>query len=229
MEKIVIQWGGSSGTLRKQTVEALGRKILSNSEDARVILFPGIGNSVEDAVIAADLALNLAEGGRKVLIIDTDMRRNKLTQILKPEKPGGDPIYGLSEYLSGARTIDDILCMTSRSGLCAVFSGSVTENPLDLLESERFPELINIGTRYFDYILIDCAPADRFRDAEIICTCVDALIPVVKWGTAESKRVGKVMAAFAEIGVPNLGCALYGVPSGKSLMGRYYAKKLASK
>ena len=229
MEKIVIRPNSSAGPLRKKSVEELCNKILMNRENARVILFPGIGRGVEKSALTVQAARHMAESGKKVLIIDTDMRRDKLAEILKPEMTGQETICGLGEYLSGSKTIDSILCMTSESALFAVFSGKADSDPTELLSGDRLLELVNLGTRYFDYIFIDCSPADRFRDAEIISTCVDAVIPLVVWEKAEGQAVRKAAAAFAKIGVPDLGCILVDVPAGNSVFGRYYRKTLGNK
>lgn len=229
MEKVVIRPDTSVGPLRKTSVEGVCKKILTNRENARVILFPGIGRNVEKSTLIVEIARYLAESGNKVLIIDTDMRKDKLTGILNPEKTGQEMIYGLGDYLSGSKSIDNILCMTSESGLFAVFAGKSEEDPIELLSGDQLLELINLGIRYFDYVLIDCSPVDRTRDAEIISTCVDAVIPVVAWGQTEGKAIRKISSVFSKIGVPNLGCILVDMPSGKSLIGRYYRMLLGNK
>ncbi len=229
MEKVVIRPNISVGPRRKTSVEEVCKKVLTNRENARVILFPGIGRNIEKSTLTVEVARFLAESGHKVLIIDTDMRRDKLTGILNPEKTGQETIYGLGEYLSGSKSIDNILCMTSESGLFAVFAGKSDEDPIELLTDNQLLELVNLGIRYFDYVLLDCAPADRFKDAEIISTCVDAVIPVVVWEQTEGRAVKKTSAVFSKIGVPDLGCILVDVPSGKGLIGRYYRMLLGSK
>ena len=98
MEKVIIRPNISVGPRRKTSVEEVCKKVLTNRENARVILFPGIGRNVEKSTLTVEVARFLAESGHKVLIIDTDMRRDKLTGILNPEKTGQEMIYGLGEH-----------------------------------------------------------------------------------------------------------------------------------
>ncbi len=226
MEKIVINPKLSSGALRNSSVEELGRKITERSPDVRVVLFPGIGRCVEKSALVADLAQIMAGEGKRILLIDADMRRDKLTGILNPEKTEGGTITGLGEYLSGEKTIDDILCMTDIPGLCAVFAGKMKDNITDMLSDRRLQELINLGMKYFDYILIDCAPADRYRDAEFISAYVDTVVPIVEWKKAESRTAAGIASSFSEIGVPVMGCVLIDVPVDNTLIGRYFRRLL---
>lgn len=222
----MIRPSGTIGSLKKSALTELGRKITSNRENARVILFPGVGAGSGATTLVSDLARHMAMEGHKVLLVDTDMRKDKLADILNPERSGDGEVFGLCEYLMGMKTIDDVFYMTDLSGLCVVFSGKPAENSVEALGSERFTELINLGTRYFDYILIDCAPVDLYRDAFNISNSVDAVMPVVEWKKATGCGVEKAAAAFDRIGVPVLGYILDEAPVGNSLMGRFYRKLL---
>ncbi len=93
----------------------------------------------------------MAETGKKVLMIDTDIRKSVLVNRLGIDKPG----KGLSEYLSGQCSLDECLYETNVENLHMILTGPVAPNPSELLGSDRFKKLIAKARETYDYVLID--------------------------------------------------------------------------
>lgn len=127
------------------------------------------------STVALGLAAALAEGGRKVLFIDADLRKS----VLMGRHRVTEAVKGLSHYLSGQASDDDIICKTQEEGLHIVFAGVVPPNPSELLGQEKFAHLIDNAKKVYDYIIIDAPPLGSVIDAAVIAKVCDASILVI--------------------------------------------------
>ncbi|HEY6611281.1 MAG TPA: polysaccharide biosynthesis tyrosine autokinase, partial [Pseudomonas sp.] len=130
---------------------------------------PGEGKST----VAANLAYAFGQMER-VLLIDADLRRPTLAKNFK--FPVGTP--GLANLIAGTAKTED--CIKSIEGIDMMCAGAVPPNPLELLSSERFAELIEQLKSSYDRVIIDSPPIQAVSDATILATHADAQIYVIK-------------------------------------------------
>ena len=125
--------------------------------------------------IAANLALALGQMHR-VLLVDADMRR--------PSQAVGfglnRSVNGLSELVAGTEKAEDCIITLEDQGIDFIPSGSVPPNPLDLLSSRRFKELLASLSSQYDKVILDSAPLQAVSDSLILSTLADSLLYVVK-------------------------------------------------
>lgn len=164
------------------------------------------------------LALSLAELGKKVLIIDADMRRSVLVNVIE----NGTVEKGLSHYLSGQCNLADAVCGTDVRGLHILFAGPVPPNPTELLASQLFEETVRSFRDIYDYVLIDAAPLGLVVDAAIIAKNCDASMLVIEANRVKYRFVQEVKEKLEATGCPIVGVVLNKVDRGKS--GKYYGK-----
>lgn len=128
----------------------------------------------------------------KVLLIDADMRRPSLA------KRFGLPAYqpGLANLIAGREQVDDCIVLDEKSGISLLPAGNVPPNPLELLSSPRFAELLNQLKERYDRIIIDTPPVQAVSDALVIAKKVDAVVYVV---AADQTRGGAVQAGIAKL------------------------------
>lgn len=128
----------------------------------------------------------------KVLIIDADMRRPTLA------KRFGLHAYqpGLANLIAGREQLDDCLIVDEKSGITLLAAGNVPPNPLELLSSPRFAELLQQLGERFDRIIIDTPPVQAVSDALVIAKQADAVLYVV---AADQTRGGAVQSGIAKI------------------------------
>lgn len=151
-----------------------------NNKDKKSTVFivtsfnPGSGKTFLTMNIAAGLALK----GKKVLVIDGDMRHGSTSAY------AGSPSTGLSDYLSGgtANVSSIIAEFEEYPTLKVIPIGSTPPNPTELLHGKRFGELVSDMRQQFDYIFIDCPPIDIVADTQIIEEHADRTIFVVRAG-----------------------------------------------
>lgn len=151
---------------------------------------PGSGKTFLTVNIAATLAIK----GKRVLVIDGDLRRGSTSVYV------GSPHHGLSNYLAGkVEHIEDVIVPASETVRFDVLPiGTIPPNPTELLAGERLQALLaDFRTRY-DYILIDCPPIELVADTHIIEKYADRTIFVVRAGLLERSMLPELEALYTE-------------------------------
>lgn len=136
-------------------------------------------------VISFRLAATIAETGRKVLFIDADLRKSVILGRLGVDRE----VYGLSQYLSGMNSLDDIINKTNLEHVDIIHTGPIPPNPSELLGSDNFYELIRTQKEVYDYIIVDTPPLGIVIDSANVAKCCDGTIMIV-----ESKHISYKMA-----------------------------------
>ena len=187
-----------------EAVKRLRTNVKFCGSSIKVIAFtsslPGEGKS--DVTYA--LLQSLAQIGKKVILVDADIRKSVLVSRLEVRTK----IQGLSEYLSGQCEMDDVICTTNYEGLDVVFAGSYSPNASELLEEERFSELICHLREMYDYVLIDTPPLGLVTDCAIVARHCNGIILVVEAGAISYRFLQKVQAQLEGTGVRILGAVL---------------------
>jgi capsular exopolysaccharide synthesis family protein len=135
---------------------------------------PGEGKTV----VAVNTAAALAQGGAKVLLVDTDMRRPRVHKVF-----GVRPKTGLTSYLvsdgEGVR-IEDVVTRTGQPNLDVLFCDQVPPNPAELLGSSRMESLIREASERYDRIVFDSPPTAVVADPSILSSKADGVVMVVR-------------------------------------------------
>jgi len=125
--------------------------------------------------IAINLGMSLSLMDKKVVLIELDLRKPKVSEQFNVSRH-----VGLSSYLIGKATIEDIIKPTGTKNLSLIPSGPIPPNPSELISNGRLLELLEYLNMYFDYILIDTAPVNPVTDAFIISPMCDVSLYVVR-------------------------------------------------
>jgi protein-tyrosine kinase len=173
---------------------------------------PGEGKTF----VAANLALVMGrQQGRRVLLIDGDLRKPALSQILgAPDSPG------LAEYLAGQADISSVIQKAPISNLCFVPSGKRASNPVELIGNGRLGKLIEIAGTMFDWIILDSPPAVGITDASLIAEACDGVLLVVQASSTGFDVAKKACTEFRR--KPVLGVVLNRADASTSYGGYYY-------
>lgn len=183
-------------------------------DGSKVIAFTSFNPGSGKSFISVNLATSIALKGRKVLIIDGDMRHGSTSSDI------GSPSTGLADYLSGAD--NDLSSLIVKDQMCDTLSflpvGSNPPNPTELLESPRFAELIEKMKSEYDYIVIDCPPIEVVADAQIIDRYVDRTFFIIRAGLLERSMLPEIDRLYEEKKYRNMAFILNGTRNDK---GRY--------
>jgi succinoglycan biosynthesis transport protein ExoP len=152
--------------------------------------------------IAANLAISLAQLGRRVLLVDADMRRPAMHKYF--------PQVGsrLCSYLAGEGTWQDMTYHTTVRGLYVLLSGPPPVNPAELLSSDRMRALLQEAAKEYDFVILDSPPLLNVADTRILASVVDATILVVKGGDTPRQVVQYAQSQARAAGANLMGVVL---------------------
>lgn len=161
---------------------------------------PGEGKSTT----AANLAVSLARGLARVLLVDADLRRPSQHKLFDL----GD-VQGLSSYLSGAANqFDAVLAPTEMENLTVLPAGAPLQNPIPFLRSERLRAVIPELKERFDFVLFDLPPVRDAADALVLAPTLDGLLLVLGAGEAGKDDAAAAKRLIREARGKLLGCVL---------------------
>ena len=164
--------------------------------------FPGSGKTY----ITFNLAKSFAIKGKKVLVIDMDLRKASLS------KYGDDHKYGIADYLADRiRNINDVIQpVKDTTDMWLIPVGTLPPNPTELLVSNRLPELLDELRRHYDYIFIDCPPVEVVADSSIIGSVADSTLFIVRAGLFPLEMTDVLEKYYADNKFPNMSVILNG-------------------
>ena len=169
------------------------------------------------STVSLGLALSLSESGKRVLLVDADLRKS----VLMGRHKVTESVKGLSHYLSGQAQLSDVICGTQEDNMFVIFAGIIPPNPSELLGSERFAELIRRTKNDYDYVIVDAPPLGSVIDAAVIAKACDASVLVVAASTVSYKFIRTVKSQLEKTECPILGVVLNKVNMKQN---RYYGK-----
>lgn len=186
--------------------------------DKRVIEFTSCMSNEGKSSVTLNLAVSMAESGKSVLLIDADLRKS----VLKARVRLQERVDGLTHYLTGQASVEEIICTTDIPQLHMIFAGPVPPNPSELLNSSLFEELISEQRKKYEYIIIDTPPLGSVIDSAIIARVCDGTIMVVETDAVSYKLAQEVKEQMIKTGCPILGVVLNKVDiSKRSYYGKY--------
>ena len=207
----------------KESLRALKTNIQFCGDDIRTIVVTSALPNEGKSTVTLDLARSLTESGKRVLLIDTDMRKSVYVGRLRAMSTDGSQIYGLSHFLSGQKKLEEVMYGTEIPGLFMIFAGPSVPNPTEILEKKYFEELLKFGKEHLHYVLLDCAPLGAAIDAAVIAKHCDGAILVIAQGMASARLIQNVKRQLEVSKVRVLGAVLNKVkPKKNGHDGSYY-------
>ncbi len=190
-------------------------------EDKRVMMVTGLIPGVGKSFVSLNLATLYAMSGKKVLLVDADMRRGVHR---------GNKKYGLADALCGKCNLEDAVATAEVDNLYIMGAGNASIAPTDMLRGGTFEQMLQLAKQYFDVVVVDTPPMDLVTDAELICGLVDFNLVVLHYGkhSMESikdaigriKRYSEKPCAFVLNRCEHEAGYYYG-----NYYGKYYSKK----
>jgi len=161
--------------------------------DNKILMITSPSPEVGKSFISANLGAVLAQTGQRVLVIDADMRKGHLHRYFQ-----SDNKTGLSAYLSGQSSKEDIIQSSSIDNLDFIARGKAPPNPSELLMHERFKALMNSLSEDYDLILVDTPPVLAVTDAAIVGQVAGSSLLVTRFGMNSVKEVDAALTRFAQ-------------------------------
>ncbi|MBE5944608.1 MAG: CpsD/CapB family tyrosine-protein kinase [Lachnospiraceae bacterium] len=175
--------------------------------------------------VAINIARSIAETGKKVLLVDCDMRKSVLVGRHRITKASN----GLSHFLSGYRELDESLCQTNIPNLYMILAGPIPPNPSELLGSTIFKNFIRAAKEKFDYVILDTPPLGSVIDAAVVSQLCDGMCLVLTAGKISYKFAQKIKEQLDMANCRILGVIMNKVKVRKNgYYGKYYGKYYGS-
>lgn len=203
------------------TMEAynvLRTNIQFSGQDVKVIALTSCGMNEGKTVLSLHIGRSLAELGKRVLVIDADMRKS----VMAGRNADAKGAKGLSEVLIGQENLQDCIYKTQYTNLHVLFSGKYPPNPVELLNGKYFERILDAVRDVYDYIIIDTPPLGMVIDAAVISAKCDSAILVIGNTNVKYTQAQEVVSQLEKSGCNVLGVVLNNADNKRK---GYYKKK----
>lgn len=204
-----------------ESYKSLRTNLLFCGEEKKVIAITSCTPNEGKSTVSINLAMSLADSGKKVLFIDADLRKSVLTGRTEVE----GEIKGLSHLLSHQETIDNVIYSTNIPRFYIIYAGTVPPNPAELLGGNYFKKLLEAVRKIYDYVIIDTPPLGSVIDGAVVADVCDGSILVIESGAISYRFAQEVKEQMERCNCPILGVILNKVDmSRQGYYGKYYGK-----
>lgn len=175
---------------------------------------PGRGDG--KSTTAINLAVAISMEGKRVLLVDGDLRRPSLHKLFNVSRE-----RGLTTLLTGASKLEETIITTETDNVFLLPAGPTPTNPPEMLNSKASRELFENLAQIYDAIVIDCPPATGLSDVPVMSTLVDGVILVVSMNQTRKPELQITLRTLAEVGAPIVGMVINRMHQGRRGYGYY--------
>jgi capsular exopolysaccharide synthesis family protein len=186
-----------------ESIRGRGARLVNDKDRQSPLCLQFVSAEPEEgkSSVVASFACMQAKAGRKVLLIDADLRHPRVARLL-----GLQNAQGLVDVLAGRALVTDVVQHHEASGADVLPAGRLPRSAFDILNVRRLQELLRPLRERYDLILIDSPPALSLADAGVIASAVDGSVFLVRWGSTR-----KETARFATSQIEASGGRVVGV------------------
>ena len=165
---------------------------------------PGEGKST----IVTNLAIALSQAGRRVALIEGDLRRPRISEYL-----GVEGSVGLTTVLIGRVELEDALQPAVTAGLDVLTSGALPPNPAEILQTKAMGDLLGYLRERYDIVLVDAPPLLPVTDGALLAAAADGVILIIRHGRTTHDQVRNAVERVESVGGKLLGAVLNMTPA----------------
>ncbi len=220
MEKISVVRFIPKDFRTSEALKTLRTNLMFSGPSVKAVGMTSYGAAEGKSTISLQTAMALAQTGKRVLLVDADLRRSVLPARLRVK----NKLEGLSHYLCGQANASELIHETDLPGFYIMFAGARVPNSAELLGSENFSKLIPALKDTFDYVIVDTAPLGQVIDCAVIAPVLDGVVMVVDATRNSYKLERRIKAQIEKSGGKVLGAVLNQVDLAerRGYYGRYY-------
>jgi receptor protein-tyrosine kinase len=183
----------------------------------KVIAVSSPGRAEGKSTISVNMAIAMAMDGKKVLLVDCDLRRPSIHNWMGVLRE-----VGLTNVVKGLSSIEDAIVSTDIENVFCLPSGPLPPNPTEFLNSKHSRDLIKELSSMYDMIILDCPPCTGLSDVQVISTMADGVLLVVTMNRTLKPYLHIAMRTLNQVKAPLIGFVLNMVESRRQGYGYYY-------
>ncbi|WP_349570040.1 polysaccharide biosynthesis tyrosine autokinase [Azotobacter salinestris] len=191
--------------------------IMLGAQDNRLVI-SGPGPQAGKSFVCANLAAVVAQAGKRVLLIDVDMRKGHLHKLL-----GMPADMGLADLLAGRCELADVIHPTPLAGLFLLPRGQLPPNPSELLMRPELTAALEQASASHDLVILDTPPLLAVTDAAIVGRQAATTLIVTRYGTSSAREIEMTVRRFAQSGIEIKGAIFNGLEKRAAIYGYGHA------
>lgn len=218
MEPIKLKLPGENDFFTEEAFKVLRTNLQFCGQDVRVIAITSCNENDGKSTVALRIAKSFADLDKRVLLIDSDMRKS----VMAGRNTTVQEHNGLCEVLTGLCAISDCLFPVVNTKMHILFAGQYPPNPVELLSGKYFAALISECRKVYDYIIIDTPPLGQVIDAAVVAEKCDGAVLVIGNSKVHYRAAQEVVDQ-----INKSGCKMLGVVRNnrKTSSKKYYYRK----
>lgn len=177
-----------------EAVRSLYVELEKTQERAKVITFISSDKNEGKTTLSALMAAVMVKAGRKVILIDANLREPGISDALK--KSAGSTLV---EYLTGRKDLQDVITKDSETGMDVIYGQAIPNSAFDVLSSKNMKAMILALKEKYDHVIIDTPPSSDVSDAKVLARLADQNVFIVNWNKAANETIEKTMKYFQDI------------------------------
>lgn len=201
MKTTTLKLPGKNDFFTQEAYKVLRTNLQFCGQDIHTVAITSCNENEGKTTVTLQLAKSLAELGKKVLVIDADMRKS----VMAGRNTTIRDTVGLSEVLTGMEGLRECICGTQYPTLQIMFSGTYPPNPVELLSGKYFSALLKETKKVYDYVLVDTPPLGSVIDAAVVAAMCDGTILVLGNNKVYYRQAQEVVEQLKKGGCKILG------------------------
>lgn len=218
MEKIAISRFVTKEFQAAEALKTLRTNLMFSGADVKAVALTSFSAAEGKSSISFQLAASLAQAGKRVLLMDADLRKSVMASRMRVR----GKVDGLSHFLSGMANANEVINETDVPGLYLMFAGARVPNAAELLGQPSLGKLMNALKETFDYVIVDAAPVGQVIDCAVMAPALDGVLMVIDTTHNSYKLQRRMKQQLEKAGARILGAILNRVDF--SDKGGYYGK-----
>ncbi len=221
MQKAMIKKDLSLDYAGSEAMNTICSNISFSGKNVRKIVITSCEPNDGKSFVSIQIANNLAKRGKRVLLVDVDLRLSVMNSYYEIQLAG--PGYGLAHFLSGQCVLDDIVYETNLANLYFIPIGTDVKAPLSLIATPDFDRMVSTMGDMFEYVIIDAPPIGLVIDAAEIAKSCDGSLLVLEYSKTRRRALAEAKHQLEVTGTPILGCILNKVAMDRLSTKKYYS------
>ena len=210
MKKAMISALPDLGYAGSEAFNTVCSNLMFSGKNIKTIVITSVEPNDGKTFASMHVALNMAKRGKKVLLVDADLRLSQMNARYGIELIGF--ATGMAHYLSGQCALEEALYETNIPNIFLLPIGRTVQAPLSLIATTDFSDMIQTVRQTFDFVIIDAPPVGLVIDAAEIAKSCDGSILVLTYSNTHVRALREAKQQMERTGTPILGCVLNKVP-----------------